>query len=172
MCPSRSDDNSLFGTVGNTGVLAQWGCRPKERHDAPNMAAAPARREAMEENGAGLRSQLGVPRAAGQGAKAVQEGLRTLQVLVPTDPRNPTKTTWGEAIVSAQGQPRVPYDLGMLGKSLFSKQNSLRRLRTLAIEGRPTTQTMLRRRRIAPPAARVLELAARERYARCVQCLI
>lgn len=54
------------------------------------MAAAPARRKATEENGAGLRSQLGVPRAAGQEAKAVQEGLKTLRVLVPTDTQPPT----------------------------------------------------------------------------------
>lgn len=73
--------------------------------------------------------------------------------------------------MSAHGRPPAPLELGMLGeKSLFSKQNALRRLRILAPVGRPAR---VRRPGGSPrPPAHVLALAARERYARCVRCLI
>lgn len=54
--------------------------------------------------------------ALGREAKANQEGLNTLRVLLLRDPRSLTEATWSATIVSAQGRPQVPFELGMPGK--------------------------------------------------------
>lgn len=69
-----------------------------------------------EGNGVGACGQLRAHKTLGRGAKANQEGFKTLRVLLPHRPRSLTKATWSATIVSAQGRPKVPLELGMPGK--------------------------------------------------------